>query len=223
MLNHINAQVELFRTAKVSGLPLEDSYFLKRVGLGDGTSGVAIATGADNEEVVGIAHIRAIAKRFGTVVEEQHVVASDKTITLSRVGAVADSIKVFNVTSNKKVDAPTLIGNVVSAAADLADKDVVTVTYRYAMSMLEVQKSGLPIDFANQVTGNDGSVEFATGRVSVETDLFDTEAEYTVSAPIYVAADGTPTTIKRGSPVARVVSEPTALNPVLGISGFFIW
>lgn len=227
MLNHINAQVELFRTAKTAGLPITDSVFVKRARLADGTQGVDIATGADNETVVGIAHIRAVAQRFGTVVKQQHVIQSDLSFILPKM-PVAHTIKIHNVTKAKPVDADKLTwsGATAKAAADsteVAIGDVVEVTYRYAMSMLEVQSQGLPIDFANQITGNDGAVEIATGRISVEIDNFDTNAEYEVDADIYVAKDGSPTTVKNGKAVAKVVSEPTAANPVLAISAFFVY
>lgn len=227
MLNHTNAQVELFRTASVVGAPVLDSVFLARARLENGTAGVKIATGAKGENVVGIAHVRAVAQRFATVIKEEHVVASDLSIVLAKTPEL-DSVSVFNKTQNAKVDVANLTwkGATGTAAADkgVAAADVLQVTYRYRMSMLEVQSQGLPIDFANQVTGNDGTVELATGRVSVEIDNFDTNAEYTVDAPVYVSADGLPTTIKgEGEPVAFVTSEPTATNPVLGIAGFFVF
>lgn len=226
MLNHTNAQVELFRTAKTAGLPITDSVFVKRARLADGTQGVDIATGADKETVVGIAHIRAVAQRFGTVVKEQHVIQSDLSFILPKL-PVAKTIKIHNLTKNAPVDAEKLTWTGATGKAadstEVAVGDVVEVTYRYAMSMLEVQSQGLPIDFANQITGNDGSVEFATGRISVEIDNFDTNAEYEVDADIYVGKDGSPTTVKNGKAVAKVVSEPTAANPVLAISAFFVY
>lgn len=227
MLNHTNAQVELFRTAKVAGLPITDSVFLKRARLADGTQGVDIADGGANETVVGIAHIRAVAQRFGTVVKEQHVIQSDLSFILPKL-PVTGTVKIHNLTKAAPVDAEKLTwtgatGKAPSDTTEVAVGDVVEVTYRYAMSMLEVQSQGLPIDFANQITGNDGSVEFATGRVKVEIDNFDTNAEYTVDADIYVGKDGSPTTIKNGKAVAKVVAEPTAASPVLALSAFFVY
>ncbi|MCW6598699.1 hypothetical protein [Yersinia ruckeri] len=226
MLNHTNAQVELFRTAQTAGLPITDSVFVKRARLADGAQGVDIATGDPKETVVGIAHIRAVAQRFGTVVKQQHVVQSDVSFILPKM-PVAGTVKVFNVTKNAPVDESKLTWTGATAKAadetEIAKGDVVEVTYRYAMSMLEVQSQGLPIDFANQITGNDGAVEIATGRIKVEIDNFDTNAEYEVDADIYVAADGSPTTVKNGKAVAKVVSEPTAANPVLAISAFFVY
>lgn len=228
MINVTNSNVQEYRTAPCTE-EITNSFVLKRVDDGYGNSAVAIATGAAGEDIVGIAHATPSAAIEKPVVGEKVTLDAERKATLEHV-AVTGTAYVYNVTKGAVVTDATITGREIQitgsgepAEFSSEEGDVLTVNYRRSVTMAELTDAGLPLDFANRMQGLGTSIEFATGNSTVDTDLFDTAAAYSVGAKLYVSG-GIPTTEAPSaeSPViGRVSSVPTAGYPVLGVSG--IW
>jgi hypothetical protein len=227
MINILNSKTDEFRTAPLVGGALDNSYLVARVDDGQGMSGVQKASGAAAEEVVGIAHVSPLAALYRAVIDEAHNAvddAGDRVVQLNYTAIDVASVRVYNVTDAVAItpDAITAAGLITidSGNANLPDvTDELIISYRRSVTLQELSNEGLPLDYANQINGSDGAVEFITGNSTVETDFFDTSVVYAVGEALYADADGMPTnTSGAGMVVGHVAVVPTAENPVLGIS-----
>lgn len=221
MLNLTNSKVQEYRTAPCADV-IDNSFVMKRVDDGNGLSAVAKATGAAGEDLVGIAHVQPIAATSRAIVGEVVTVNAAGKIALAHAGIIAGSIRILKAdgTPVAKADIGAPVGSVV-AVANVAEDDILSVSYRRSVTLAELKEEGLPLDFANNVNGVGGACEFATGKSTAEVDFFDTSVGYAVGAKVYANAEGllTSAPVAADSPVFGTVAiAPTAAYPLLGVS-----
>lgn len=223
MIQVNNSKIAEFRTAPCDQV-LDNSYLLKRVDDGNGMSAVAKATGAANEDIVGMAHVSPIAATSRAVVGEEGSPVSGR-LALDHPGVVAGSYSVYNVTQDAAIANAdiTLDGNelVIAGTTPPADTDVLRVNYRREVTLKELKQEGLPLDFSNNVNGVGGAAEFATGKSTVYTDFFDAKSDWKIGAKVYANAEGLPTTspVESGAAqVGTVDTVPSAEYPILGVA-----
>ena len=232
MINLTNSKMIDIRTAELAAnVVIENSYILKRVAspTNPTLSAVDRATGAADEDLVGVALVSPIAATTRAVVEEEHSRGAGNVVTLNHPGYVNGSMRVYNVTVGAVVPGTGIASiNAVTGAITFAPlgvgfpapADILYLSYRRSLALSELSQEGLPIDFANRVNGQNGAVEFVTAKATIETDLFDTTVAYSVGDKIYPDANGIPTkTPSVGAiSVGHVVVVPSAEYPALGFT-----
>lgn len=230
----VNAsRVQHFFTASCAGVVIDNAYVLKRIDDGTGQSAVGIAAAAANEDIVGIAYVRPVAATTKVVVDEEHTRGSGDVITLneSSSNVVTGSIRVYNATTDVTVNLAnhTVSGNQVTFASAQPDypapTDILLVSYRRNVTLAELaQGADLPLDFANQITGSDGRVEFASGKSSLYVAFFDTSKAYAIGQKLYPNASGILTNVAGSATlVGTVTALPSADYPFLGIEIDLNW
>jgi hypothetical protein len=226
-MNLINSHITEFRTAPLpEGVVLDNTYVLKRVANPNGNGSiVAPATGTGFEDIVGLAHVPPLQATTVAVVNEPHAVSVAGTITTPY--SIVGGAYVFDNTSETEI-APanySIVNNVITFAAGHVPSatDEILVSYRRPVTLAELGQSGLPLDFANQFTGSNGGIEFATGSVNLQTDFFDATVAYEIGQPLYVTPTGilTSTASPNGKIVGTVNFVPSNSLNVLGVSA--IW
>lgn len=231
MLNLTNSKVLDFRTAELAAnVVVTNNYILKRVPspTNPALSAVTIATGAANEDIVGVAHISPIASTSRAVVGEEHIRGAVDVVAINNAGYVANSLYIYNLTVGAVVPGTAITsigtnGTVTFNSAGVgypAPTDVLQFSYRRSVTLSELSQEGLPIDFANRVNGQNGAVEFATAKAILEVDFFDTAVAYAIGQKVYPTTEGIPTsTVSAGGIAIGTVSVvPTAEYPALGIT-----
>lgn len=219
MINIPNSSIEHFHTAPVLAA-IKNTVILKRIDDGFGGSAVAAATGAADEDIVGIAHINPLSGTEVAVVGENAVAVANK-FNLKHAGSVAASVYVWNVTKNAKATVSSTVNGLVTTTG-VDDTDILTVNYRRSLTLSEVIAEGLPLSSLNRQGSTDTSVEFASGRSVAHLDVFDTTAEYAIGKKVYSNADGLATTTKPNADsvvVGTVASVPQGAYPWLAVSG----
>jgi len=234
MINVLNSNIDEFRTAALNpGIALDNSYWVMRVDDGAGGSAVAKATGTAGEDVVGISHVSPLAATQRANEESVTTIVGGNTTTsaptqLGYTGIDVTSFQVFSVTANALLTVTTdyavtagglitWIDSGVTATAP-APGDVVEITYLRSVTLEELAREGLPLDYTNQINGADGAVEFATGDTVVEVDFFDAGFNYAVGGKVYSTLTGMVSGATLGDALGTVAQVPTAENPVLGVS-----
>lgn len=221
MMNLTNSKVQEYRTAATLGAVIDNSFILKRIDDGQGGSAVAIATGAKDEDIVGVAHVQPLAALAAAVVGERHSVENGKVSLEFAPETSKVPVTVFGPNGAKIDTANVAVSGRVVTLTGVADDAAVTVNYLRSLTIAEVRAQGLPMDFANNLNGAGGYVEFATGKSTVEIDYFDTSAVFQVGKPVYASEDGlaTDTPAEAGAaPIGTVAIAPNASYPLLGIS-----
>jgi hypothetical protein len=181
------------------------------------TLGVTVSAGAAGEVFAGFSIIGVSANpltpAYNTKVETFTVPASG--IVSLAFAPVAGQVGVYDNTTSAQVAAPTVVGQTVTT---LTVGDIVTVTYRYALTVN--QAKALVGD--NQPGGYAGAVVAQVGVVKrgiVYTTEFDASKNWAAATAIKLAAGGQ-VTDQTGTGVAiqgYVVEAPSVTNPYLGI------
>lgn len=186
-------------------------------------AGVLLSTGAASDIFVGfaIAHTAAapFAEPFYNAVET-YVVASNGQIVLNNA-PVAGQVGLFDVTAGSKVtiDGTTVkvVGQVVQG---LTAGDTVSVTYKYALSVL--QRNSL---FGNEQPGGYvGNIVGQIGYISkgpVYTSEFDASVDWSTATGVKLAANGQVTNqAGAGQAIqgATIISLPSTQIPYLGLN-----
>lgn len=222
MLNTTNSDVALYRTAQCLD-ELDNSYVLARTNDGQGGSAVKKATGAEGENIVGIAHVSPIASTKRAVVGEEGVAVDGVLVLEYGQAAIATSVGVTNLTTGvvyAKEDFTVVKGQATFVDAKKpANTDKLEISYLRSVTVAELGQEGLPLDFANRFQGVGSHAEFATGDSTIHTDFFDTSVPFEVGGPVFVTAEGIPTAKEGTKQIGVVDRAPTAAYPVLAVAG----
>lgn len=227
MLNVTNSHIKEIRTYPVlEGTLIDNSYVLKRVDDGQGGEAVTIATGTAGEDIVGIAHVSPVGSVARAVVGEEHATpaGTGPSFDLNYVPVQGVGLKLYNETKDELVDAGaySISGKTVTItdgqATTPAEGDIVAATYARSVTLSELAREGLPMDWPNRVTGQDGAVEVVRGRDSdIDVDFFDPAGDYQIGAPVYVSATGQLTSESGDIKFGNVTRLPSSGYPVLGV------
>lgn len=129
---------------------------------------------------------------------------------------VAGQLAVFDSTAGAAVATPTVVGNTVTS---LTSGNTVTVTYKYALSVIEARALQGDVQPGGYAGGAVGQVGIAKRGV-IFTDQYDASVNWAAATAIKLAANGQ-ITDQAGSGVALtgayVVSTPSQEVPYLGI------
>ena len=130
---------------------------------------------------------------------------------------VAGQVFVYDGTTGTAIAAPTVVGNTVTG---LTGGDVVDVTYKYALSVVQaraLQGDVQPGGYAGAYVGQSGLIK----RGTIFTDQFDSSVNWMEATSIKLAASGQ-LTDQSGTGVAitgaYVVAVPSVEVPFLGIT-----
>lgn len=181
-------------------------------------NGVLPSTGTSNDVFCGFTFAGTSALPFAEPYYnkvEQFLVPATGTVTLS-VTPVAGQFMVFDNTTNAVVGGATLSGATVSG---LTSGDTVTVTYKYAMTVVQERALFGDIQPGGYVGSLVGQIGVIT-RGTIWTSEFDDSKNWAAATAIKLAANGQ-ITDQSGSGVAiqgYVIGVPGQDVPFLGIT-----
>lgn len=188
----------------------------------NGVAGVQPSTGAAGEKFVGFVFSQTSAVSFlqtTAVAVENATVPGAKTITLART-PIAGSVLVKDSTG-AVVAADSVTGKVVDLTTNGVAGSAVSITYRYALSVVEARSRNgdvTPGGYAGLTTGSVAMAQSGT----VYTDQFDTAADFGAAGETVVLGPNGQLTTKTahaaGTPLScTIVALPTVEYPFLGI------
>ena len=188
-----------------------------------GISGVQPSTGAAGEKFAGFVASQTSAASFlqtTAVAVEVFTTPSSKTVTLGRA-PIAGTTQVKIEATNAPVAVDGVADKVVDLSTAGVPGQVVVVTYRYTLSVIEARSrvgDVTPGGYAGLTTGSVSLVQAGT----VYTDQFDTSLDWGMAGESVVLGPNgqlsTKTANANGAPVSSyIVSLPTTDYPFLGI------
>jgi len=180
-------------------------------------SGVTVSAGAAGEVFAGFSIMGTSAAPlqalYATKVET-FVVPGSGIVALSQT-PVAGQVFVFDTTTNTAVATPTVSGSNVSG---LTAGDTVSITYKYALSVVQaraLQGDVQPGGYVGTYVGQVGLVK----RGVIYTDQFDSSVNWMAATSVKLAANGQ-LTDQSGSGVvipAAIIAVPGVEVPFLGL------
>lgn len=180
--------------------------------------GVTVSAGAANEIFAGFAiqgtSAAPLPALYGTKVET-FVVPGSGIVQLAQT-PVAGQLAAFDNTAGAAVATPTVVGSTVTT---LTAGNVVTVTYKYALSVVQaraLQGDTQPGGYVGAYVGQTGLAK----RGTIYMDQYDASVNWAAATGLKLAANGQITN-QAGSgvalPGAYVVATPTQEVPYLGL------
>jgi hypothetical protein len=181
-------------------------------------NGVTVSAGAANEIFAGFAIMGTSAAPlpalYATKVETLLVPGSG--IVQLAFTPVSGQLAVFDNTAGAAVSSPTVVGSTVTT---LTAGNTVTVTYKYALTVVQARALQGDVQPGGYVGSYVGQIGVAK-RGTIYTDQFDASVNWAAATGIKLAANGQITN-QAGTgvalPGAYVVSLPTQEVPFLGL------
>lgn len=186
------------------------------------SAGVLPSTGTATDIFVGFSLAGTSAAPFPeayTNKVEEFTVPSTGNITLS-LTPVAGQVFVFDNTTGDAIPTPTVVGSQVTG---LTPGDDVSVTYKYAMSVVQATVFQGNIQPGGYSGGYVGQIGVITRGV-IYTSEFDASADWSATPSIWLAPNGQITTLaNKGAnavqiPGAYVVAIPGQDQPFVGLA-----